>query len=329
MLASVNSPRIVFLDTNNWIELARGYHGRAPQLKTIVRGVSAASESGKVLFPISIVQFDETVKNLNLERRKRLAQFMLLVSKGWTILPATRIINYEIEDACRAYLGLLRLDLQKFAIKKGVSQMLGAKAGLVYAKPEARLPKNVEKDLLDAIDSQSTLLRSMTDWADDRIRRDSLKDKEEYARRIEAIRKNQALVRDKDRLHKGELAKLLLDMVPEITLFFYGIGQDARPFLEHIGADIDSIMNFFHQTPTSYCNVELSFYRDMLTTRKVQPNDLNDIMMLSIAIPYCDVVVTERMWHRAIVQTKLDVLRPTRVFFKLTDLHAWLEREFV
>ncbi len=326
-MPSTSSPKIVFLDTNKWIELARGYHGKAPQLKAIVRGVTKTSESGRALFPISLVQFDETVKNLNLERRKRLAEFMLLISKGWTILPATRIINSEIEDACRAYSGLLRLDLQKFAIKKGVSQMLGAKAGLVYKKSKARLPKRVEQHLLDAIDSQSTLLHSMTDWADDRISKSALRVNKEYVRKIEAIRKKQALVRDKEQLHTGELAKCLLDMIPEIALFFYGIGQDPRPFLERIMADKDSMIEFLHQTPTAFCNVELSFYRDMLTSRKVQPNDLNDIMMLSVAIPYSDAVVTERMWDKAITQYKLDALRPTKVFSGLTDLHSWLERE--
>jgi len=47
----------------------------------------------------------------------------------------------------------------------------------------------------------------------------------------------------------------------------------------------------------------------MLKERKVSPHDLNDIMSLSIALPYCDVVVAERMWQSIILQSKLHRLR--------------------
>ncbi len=235
-------------------------------------------------------------------------------------------MSFEIEDACRGFLGLPRIDLQALAIKKGVSQLLGAKGQLVYKKPESRLPKEIERQILDAVESPSTLLRSMTDWADERVSRKSEKTSVEYARKVEVIRKKQMrLMKNPEQRHNAEFAKLLRDIGPEIILFFYGVGRDARPFLEDILSDENSIIGFLHTVPTSFCNVELSFYRDEQMQRKVQPNDLNDIMMLSIAIPYTDAVVTERMWYRAITQNKLDRLRPTRAFSKLRDLDAWLK----
>lgn len=63
----------------------------------------------------------------------------------------------------------------------------------------------------------------------------------------------------------------------------------------------------------------------MQKTRKIQPNDLNDIMSLSVAIPYSDVVVTEGMWQTAIIQTKLDKLRPTLVLRSEKELASILE----
>ncbi len=326
-MSGVTMPRIIFLDTNKWIELARGHYDKVPELKIVSQTVTATSKSGNAILPISVAQLEETIKNSNPARRKRLAEFMLLVSKGWTILPAPRIMSFEIEDACRRFLGLPRLDLQALAIKKGVSQLLGAKGRLVYKKPEARLPKDIEKQILDAVESPSTLLRSMTDWADERVSRESEQYSIEYARKIEALRKKQSRLMKPEQRHNAEFAKLLRDMIPEIILFFYGVGRDPRPFLEDILTDENSIIHFLHTVPTSFCNVELSFYRDEQMQRKVQPNDLNDIMMLSIAIPYTDAVVTERMWYRAITQNKLDRLRPTRAFSKLRDLDAWLKEE--
>src|SRR5260370_39919220 len=122
-MSGVPLPQIIFLDTNKWIELARGYYDKVPELKMVSQTVTATSESGNAIFPISVAQLEETIKGSNPARRKRLAEFMLLVSKGWTILPATRIMSFEIEDACRGFLGLPRIDLQALAIKKGVSQL--------------------------------------------------------------------------------------------------------------------------------------------------------------------------------------------------------------
>jgi hypothetical protein len=59
--------------------------------------------------------------------------------------------------------------------------------------------------------------------------------------------------------------------------------------------------------------------------RRIQPNDLHDILSLSIAIPYSNVVVTERMWQSAIIRTKLDKLYGTVVLKSTKQLAPILE----
>jgi hypothetical protein len=83
---------------------------------------------------------------------------MILVSKGWAILPASAIIVPEIESACLKQVGLPCYDLQKFAIKKGVSQLVGAKGALVDKDPSHPLPQGLKKKLLETIESPKTLL---------------------------------------------------------------------------------------------------------------------------------------------------------------------------
>jgi hypothetical protein len=58
----------------------------------------------------------------------------------------------------------------------------------------------------------------------------------------------------------------------------------------------------------------------MQAERRIQPNDMHDIMSLSIAVPYSDVVITERMSQTAIIQTKLDVLYRTHVLKSVKEL---------
>lgn len=52
--------RVVHLDQKNWIELARGYYRRAPNLHKIAKNVVEKSESGQAIFPLSVTHFDET-----------------------------------------------------------------------------------------------------------------------------------------------------------------------------------------------------------------------------------------------------------------------------
>ncbi len=60
----------------------------------------------------------------------------------------------------------------------------------------------------------------------------------------------------------------------------------------------EKIFDLFKSIPTAYCFFELDFYRDSQQQRRIQPNDLHDIVGLAIAVPYAKVVVTERFSGR-------------------------------
>jgi len=322
---------VVHLDQKNWIELARGYYGRTPDLQRIAQKVDEKSQSGQAIFPLSITHFDETTKNLNRERRQRLAKYMMLVSQGWTMLPASTIIVPEIQDACLKYLGLPRYDLQKFAIKKGMSQLLGAKADLVVKNTNNPFLKDLNlqdlrRELLEKVESPEALLWFMEHGFD----RSEVKKRQEKAaastEELEQIRLiDQSQIRDNDLRRRVTFARYFIQVVnPEVALFLLSINADPKIFREVL-RDRRKIIQFFLSMPTSYCLVQLTHYRDMQRNRKIQPNDLNDIMSLSIAIPYSDVVVTETMWQSAIIQTKLNKLRPTLILKSAKELASILD----
>ncbi len=55
-------------------------------------------------------------------------------------------------------------------------------------------------------------------------------------------------------------------------------------------------------------------------------NDLNDVMALSVVVPYCDVVVTERQWAHSVGVAKLDRRFNTTVISDLRKLPELLGR---
>jgi hypothetical protein len=319
--------QVIHLDTKDWIELARGYYRRAPDLQRIAQEVVEKSQSNQAIFPLSITHFSETVRNLNQERRQRLAEYMMLVSQGWTILPAPQIIVPEIENACLKHLGQTGYDLQALAIKKGLSHMAGAEGTLVDKDPRHPTPEEEKRRILEKIDGPWGLLKLMQigfpQSEIEKLQADSMATAEE----LEKIRKSwQVPIKDNNLLRRAVLADYLIREVgPRLIKFLSRVLPDPKAFLEELSTDQETIIRFFQSMPTSYCDAQLTLYRDMQMKRKIQPNDLHDIMSLSIAIPYSDVVVTERMWQTAIIQTKIDKLRPTVILKSVDELAPILQ----
>jgi hypothetical protein len=80
------------------------------------------------------------------------------------------------------------------------------------------------------------------------------------------------------------------------------------------------ILNFFKSIPTAYCNFELDFYRNSQKHRKIQPNDLDDIMGPAVAVPYANIVITEPIWQNGIKGRKLDSINQDLVVLTSRDL---------
>jgi hypothetical protein len=76
--------------------------------------------------------------------------------------------------------------------------------------------------------------------------------------------------------------------------------------------------------PSRAVTYELRRLRHQSRDTKWKPNDLEDIASLSVAIPYCDVVVTEKQWCHNARRAKLDRRFNTVILYDLKDLAAVL-----
>jgi len=65
--------RIIYLDQNKWIELARAVSGKAtPELNQVLDILRESKRLGLNVFPLSLGHFIETNKRRDLESRSRL-----------------------------------------------------------------------------------------------------------------------------------------------------------------------------------------------------------------------------------------------------------------
>jgi hypothetical protein len=314
--------KIIHLDQKDWIDLARGYNDQAPEHRKIARIVVSKADSGEAIFPLSLIHFSETVRNLNTERRKRLAKYMMLVSRGWAVLPFPMMFLPELQNAILREIGLPGYNLQGIAIKKGLSQLVGAKGTIVSKDPRKAVPPQVEKYLLERIESPETLLLLMELGLGESFIKESYSNAIATVGKLEQIRRSwQSRIRDNNLLRRAIITEYLINSIgPPLMTSLLNIHMNPKAFLRIHLTNRQSITQFFQWMPANYCYAQLTLYRDMLKARKIQPNDTHDIISLAMALPYADVVLTEGMWQTAVQQTKLDELRPTTVLRSVTEL---------
>jgi len=78
--------------------------------------------------------------------------------------------------------------------------------------------------------------------------------------------------------------------------------------------------------PSRWVECEMRRLRHANPQKQWEGNDLNDVMALSVAVPYCDVVVTERQWAHFVGVAKLDRRFNTTVISDLRRLPELLGR---
>ena len=79
-------------------------------------------------------------------------------------------------------------------------------------------------------------------------------------------------------------------------------------------------MAFLESAPSFCVRTRLIYDICNDTSRPIHKNDFKDIAFLATAVPYCDVVITERTWSHLLRKNRLDVKYNTVVTNQLADL---------
>jgi len=97
----------------------------------------------------------------------------------------------------------------------------------------------------------------------------------------------------------------------------------ARASME-LGVTPDRIADNFRQIleviPSRWVEMKLRHQRQANPQKAWQGNDLNDVTALAIAVPYCDVVVTERSWSSILSAAKVPQRFETTMTASLQDV---------
>jgi len=134
--------KIVYLDQNKWIDLARAYHGRTTDrgYKAVLDFAISEVQKGTVVFPLSAIHYMEIARIRDAKRRARLGTIMWEISAGNTIASYHAILVHELETALSRRFPHVRRRPFKL-LSRGVAHAFG------MDRPDYEIPKPYRQQL--------------------------------------------------------------------------------------------------------------------------------------------------------------------------------------
>ena len=312
--------KIVYLDQKCWIDIAKLYYGQpTKEEKELVGKIFQSSEKGQLIFPLSISHFEETMKIASSRRKSQLAFLMAKLSQGYALQPyVEKVIEAEIQNIVFRKVALPTVNIRDFVLKKGVSHLVGAKPELVFKKGFAspEVIQEIEKKLLDKLEEPKTIELLLKQS----LPKSLILGLEEPVKEMEKIRQELREIKDNNLRKRVFLARnILAVVVPELAKISIEYNLPKHFFIAE-KPTLRDVNKFLGSIPTALCFFTLIFQRDQQFQRPIPKNDFNDIWFLTLAIPYCDIVVTEKMWTSIARQAKLDKICDTVILPSLSEL---------
>ncbi|MDQ1583824.1 MAG: hypothetical protein QOF36_1878 [Microbacteriaceae bacterium] len=346
LLRPDNEAQLVYLDLNHWISLARAATGHAGggRFRDTLDLLRALCGDGRVVCPLLSTHYMEMSAIGDSRRRFDVAAVMEELSDFRCLMPRDVIMQIEFEAALDE-LGHETPDPHEEIelLGRGVLQAFGKRGGVrirdrrgedVTEHTRRGWPGGPEAFDAWAAESERLLDRSVLrgpsaeqaselralGW--DPMAARQIAEKRAGQERDQVSRFDAAPEYRRDRLRDTVAARYLaLEAEPQFqrAMRVRGINKPSV-FL----SDIDTARMFTASLPSAdaYITVMAGRHRD--ANRRWTANDIFDIDALSVAVPYCDVVLTDKAAAHSANATGLAARLDATVLAKLDDLVAEL-----
>lgn len=313
----------IYFDQRIWIDLLKAHKGIEPYKQKygdVCRKVMIASDANNHKFPFSMWTLIETHKRTKLESRKELFQFIFRVSKFNTILPWVEILSPEIRNAILISVKKQPVNLEGVVFGEGIGHCFSSKEVLLPKEGAKPISEEKKKEIFSALrdpDRVADALSGEVLW--EYIRAEDERDKE-MTEKLEGLRKKYSHP-DKRKQKDIADARFLFEVI-ENRFIREVLNQqlDAKEYIKQVFSSRENADNFLKQIPTAYVYHILEYARDSNKSRSIEKNDFADLGALAIAIPYCDVVVTEREWANILNKRGIGKLCNTRIIHDINEL---------
>lgn len=337
---------IVYLDLNHWIALAQAASGhlQGQTFKDILDTCQAAARSGGARFVLSGSHYAEVLKVSSPRQRRDLADVMESLTGFTTLVSRVVVMKLELSAALDSVLSLTPRDPDIDLLGYGVCHAFGqSNAGFRIrdrSTGEDVTPKFREQYGPEKYDGYmaNTLLefeRSHLRGPQDEAELQKLQSLGYAPQQALQVAKNRA---DEERAQSQRLdgagpwrRERLADVVSarELLIEFQNMApaafQERGIGLKRILTSPEAGVAFMRSMPSTDVAMALKGAWHRNRDKPWSANDIYDIDAMALAVPYCDVVVTEKACHHALVSIRMDTRMNTVLLRDLPSLVTTLK----
>lgn len=325
-------PKLLALDCNQWVALARAHFGRSPNANAsaALAAVVDAVTNGRLLIAIHFINAIEAMQRSNPDSRARLVHFMVGISGNWFVRPASELAEMELREAVlRSYPGAAGTPspVRSSLLTYGVPGMFGPPTPAmseVFAEVGAQ-------GLGEMLHRFNQSPEASVELLVDQLRRNSA------VEQGRALEDSGASLMQLSREADASLTPKRRRRLEYANLWRTRMGDRLRVVLAELSVDLegfhewldqaDNVELFWDDVPCMQVLLALEIESAKNRSRAIEPNDLRDMALYEACLPYANIVVTEKYWEDRIRQGKVAEKYGTRVIRRLEDLPAALAAE--
>lgn len=312
--------KTVYLDQNKWIDLARRRKRHGDGEPTF-QYFKSRIDTKNWRFPISAIHLIETLKRTDKKSRANVLKVMIDLSNGYSILSFRDVEKAEVINAFARHHDPTKI-IKFSPVKTYPFYALGAIPTLSGGE---HLPTHIQNELSALLALCMTepeifySILSLIESPDMQQADQELDD--EFVSSMQKDRKN-VLQKPKEFRYKIYLARNIVEILRKYYTSLCGMFSLTKETFvpEDMLSEPEKTLEFLESMPSIDVRVKLHF--DLLVDKSYQfhPHDAFDILFLATAVPYTDVVVTERTWQHRIQKTHLDTKYNTVIVSRLEDI---------
>lgn len=321
------------MDQNHWVNLAQAYHNHpdGKKYKAVLKKLTELVDKDKVRLPLSAYHFLETLKIKNKGQKERLAEVMTNLSQGWgmalvdSIAPVeiqiagARIFEYPLPQQPKVFARdlslILDIDLESIAnkiLRKNNETAITPESLVAFTRKQLATQPNIANLFLTGdIYDTTNLAKNIDDYKFGIEQFAQLNKKVQIA--------TESFANSQEQLKRKVILDYLIGKETKETL------NNALSIYSKTIADVTSLgkgagIKFIESIPALDMETNLVATRNMQKGRENEGNDWADLRFLVVAVPYCDIVVTEKFFRGLVLRSKLDKKYKTIVLRDLTNL---------
>ncbi len=335
---------VVYLDLNHWISLAQASvgHSKGSSFVETLEACHAARSAGTAMFVLSGPHYGEMLKIRNPAQRREIANVMEELTGFATLVSRVAVMECELTsmlDRCAKAPSLLPMIP---LIGRGVQHAFGLQSGLKIIGPSGdetdsvreRIGAKVFDDFVAQanVDMERSILRGPT-------YSNEVKNKVARGWNPEAViqvaERRAAQERDltvqldgEERWRRGRLRDVVSarELVIEFQNILPRALEERGLVLRDIISDPQSARAFVRAMPSTEVSIELKTAWHRNGAKVWTANDIYDIDAMSLAVPYCDVVVPDKTFYHVLNSAGLGERMHTALLRNLVDLPSILDR---